>query len=341
MEQRGIDSDFEEASELVKQMMNQTPLSLENLVGGKNNQTYKVKFADRAIVLKRYFDHPLDNRDRLTQEFSFVSYLQDCGIRSVPEPLTCCAKSRAACYSFIEGEPFRDGMIDEECVKALAKFFANCNSDRLSLSAQRISNATDAHFSMQDLFQSVQQRVLNLQEHIAPPALSSKYLMLLEQLLSLLERYRRWVCKMCSDWGEPVSEVHRFLSPSDFGFHNALRNSKGEIFFIDFEYAGWDDPGRVVCDVFLQPQLPVDERFRECFLNHAFGDSEVIRLVERRSNLLRPLAGIRWCCIILNAFSAIGFARRSYAGAPPSEQVLEEKYAVAFGRASHIQEMLL
>ena len=35
------------------------------------------------------------------------------------------------------------------------------------------------------------------------------------------------------------------ISPSDFGFHNALLKSNGDIKFIDFEYAGFDDPAKI------------------------------------------------------------------------------------------------
>ena len=37
----------------------------------------------------------------------------------------------------------------------------------------------------------------------------------------------------------------RCVSPSDFGFHNAIVRGSGEICFIDFEYAGWDDSAQV------------------------------------------------------------------------------------------------
>ena len=33
------------------------------------------------------------------------------------------------------------------------------------------------------------------------------------------------------------------ILPGDFGFHNAIRTTKG-VKFIDFEFAGWDDPAK-------------------------------------------------------------------------------------------------
>ena len=35
-----------------------------------------------------------------------------------------------------------------------------------------------------------------------------------------------------------------------------LAGRDGRLWFIDFEYAGWDDPAKTVCDFFCQPGLP-------------------------------------------------------------------------------------
>ena len=57
-------------------------------------------------------------------------------------------------------------------------------------------------------------------------------------------------------WAGPLGEADRVVSPSDFGFHNALRTEDGRLAFLDFEYAGWDDPAKLVCDFELQPAVP-------------------------------------------------------------------------------------
>ena len=61
----------------------------------------------------------------------------------------------------------------------------------------------------------------------------------------------------------------RCLSPSDFGFHNAIRRASGELCFIDFEYAGQDDPAKMACDFLCQPEVPVPDACRERFLDAA------------------------------------------------------------------------
>src|SRR5262249_52494804 len=73
--------------------------------------------------------------------------------------------------------------------------------------------------------------------------------------------------------------TERCLSPSDFGFHNALCEPNGRFRFIDFEYAGWDDPARMVCDFFCQPAVPVPLTYFDRFIRSVaaiFPDPECV-----------------------------------------------------------------
>jgi hypothetical protein len=56
------------------------------------------------------------------------------------------------------------------------------------------------------------------------------------------------------------------VSPSDFGFHNAIRTDAG-VKFIDFEYAGWDDPAKMVSDFFAQIAIPIPNKYFEEFVD--------------------------------------------------------------------------
>jgi len=47
------------------------------------------------------------------------------------------------------------------------------------------------------------------------------------------------------------------ISPSDFGFHNALMTDESDLSFFDFEYAGWDDSVKMFYNLFCQPDIPV------------------------------------------------------------------------------------
>ena len=59
---------------------------------------------------------------------------------------------------------------------------------------------------------------------------------------------------------EKLESHQKCISPSDIGFHNIL-NSKGRLIFIDFEYAGIDDPCKLIADVILQPDYGIPESY--------------------------------------------------------------------------------
>ena len=105
-----------------------------------------------------------------------------------------------------------------------------------------------------------------------------------------------------SDHGGNLDPDQYCISPSDFGFHNALRMPNGKIKFLDFEYAGWDDPAKMADDFFSQIAVPVPEQFFDRFVSEItliFPNSD--KLIAR-TGLLRPLYRIKWFCIVLNVF---------------------------------------
>ena len=91
----------------------------------------------------------------------------------------------------------------------------------------------------------------------------------------------------------------RCVSPSDFGFHNAIKTSQG-VKFIDFEFAGWDDPAKAKADYFLQPKVPVDKNKNLSFSGWLKNDHIVL---ESRFNILLCLMRLKWACIILGVLN--------------------------------------
>ena len=104
------------------------------------------------------------------------------------------------------------------------------------------------------------------------------------------------------DYYASLKPDERCISPSDFGFHNAVVQCNSKVKFIDFEYAGWDDPAKTAADFIFQPQVPPPY---DCF-------ETIVDLLQRnshnqqklRAELLKPLFGCKWCCIMLNCFTS-------------------------------------
>ena len=115
------------------------------------------------------------------------------------------------------------------------------------------------------------------------------------------------------DLEAPVAESDRCLSPSDFGFHNALLADDGNLRFVDFEYAGWDDPAKMVCDFLCQPKLPVPEESADSFTQEALLGLSDAEMHKQRITWLLNVYRLKWCCIMMNEFLPVGSRRRSFA----------------------------
>jgi hypothetical protein len=109
---------------------------------------------------------------------------------------------------------------------------------------------------------------------------------------------------------EPLAAVDIVASPSDFGFHNAIRTPRGPV-FIDFEYAGRDDPAKLVCDFFCQPAVPVPASLHETF---QAGTLDPLGLSHHRvrAKVLLDAYRVKWIAILLNEFMPVDESRRVF-----------------------------
>jgi hypothetical protein len=94
---------------------------------------------------------------------------------------------------------------------------------------------------------------------------------------------------------DSIAPKERCVSPSDFGFHNAIRTAPG-IRFIDFEFAGWDDPAKATLDFNLQPRVPVAKVGSPLL---SAWPLEQRQAVLSRCQPLRPILRLKWLCILL------------------------------------------
>jgi hypothetical protein len=117
----------------------------------------------------------------------------------------------------------------------------------------------------------------------------------------------------------PLAPALRTLSPSDFGFHNAIRRVDGKLIFVDFEYFGWDDPAKTISDFLLHPAMALSPAQGEEFVAlclDAFNDDDL----PARLRAFYPLFGLKWTAILLNEFLPGGWSRRLFSGVDAAEE---------------------
>jgi hypothetical protein len=306
----------------------------EPIPGGRNNRVFRLRTSAGPLLLKQYFPGGGEDRDRLAAEFSFARFAWNHGVRALPEPIAADAERQMALFAYVEGRLLRAAEADARRVDEAMDFFTEVNRHRDSAEEANLPAAAEACFSVQQHLDTVDRRVKRLTDRAASGVVRDK----------TDEAFREFVVSdLCSAWREvqaravaemgcagasldlPLRAAERCLSPSDFGFHNALLTAGDRLVFHDFEYAGWDDPAKMVCDFFCQVQLPAP---RESFAGVVDRVVKSLRLSAshgRRIELLLPVYRIKWCCILLNEFLEEGARRRRFAGDERTVQSLRRE----------------
>ena len=289
-------------------------LAIERLPGGGNNRVYRVETAAGALLLKEYFRHPADPRDRLGAEQAFSRFAWEHGIRALPQPLGSDREAGLGLYEFIAGRKLAPGEVTAAHVAEAAAFFTAVNRHRADPSARSLPLASEACFSLAEHLACVDRRVQRLAAIEPESDLHRQAAALVaDRLLPAWNKIRAAVVAGGIPLDAALATAHRAISPSDFGFHNCLATDAG-LKFIDFEYAGWDDPAKTVCDFFCQPAVPVPREHFEPFLAAA-ADAAGDPGLRDRVALLLPVYELKWCCIMLNEFLPVGDERRAFARA--------------------------
>jgi len=316
--------------------------------GGANSEAWEVTTdAGPRYLAKRYPPAEAGAPDRLATEFGAFSFLRSQGVAAVPSPAFAAAAERVALYGFVEGRRVGPGEVGPAEVRQAAALLRALHALRGAPGTERLPAAREACFSINAHVALVRARFLRLRTAAGEEDGLTRWLD--RELAPHLERVEAWVAAACGRAGiDPAAELPpgaRTLSPSDFGFHNAIRRPDGALVFVDFEYFGWDDPAKTVADFFLQPAVPVPPGLRPGFFE------EVSPLYDPGAHLagrLPPvyvLLAVKWCLIALNVFlrprgGADGAARREAQAARARaqlERARSERDARAFTNARAFQ----
>ncbi len=282
--------------------------ALTRLAVGRNNRVFRLDRAgEPPLVLKRYYHDPRDPRDRLGAEWAFLRYAwHDCGMRDVPQPLACEQESHAALYPFVAG--VKVAIVRPADVDAAARFVAALNQPAARGAAGALAPGSEACFSMAAHAATVARRVARLATGIDPvaPHAAAALALVQDRLVPAWEA-------IAHDLSRDEAPQPWCVSPSDFGFHNALLHDGG-LTFIDFEYAGRDDPAKLVCDFACQPEVAVPPALYPGFRDAVLDALNLATAGHRvRCDALLPAYRIKWACIMLNDFLANDAARRDFA----------------------------
>lgn len=295
-------------------------LGLDAIEAGGNNRVFRLDAAGKKFLVKWYFHSTRDQRDRLRSEFAFMEHARSLGLRCVPAPLACEPDLHVGLYEFVEGRRLASHEIDERRVLEAARFFADLNAADSRARAGKLPAASEACFSIAEHFAMVEGRLARFSGMRRASPADRDAAALIAELRAGWVRQRARIENEVADPRQPLHGGWRCLSPSDFGFHNALLRPGDTLCFLDFEYAGWDDPAKTFGDFFAHPGSPVAGQYRDAFLRAASAPFRDPAALVARARTLEPVFRIKWCCIILNEFLPDAAERRRFARPEADEE---------------------
>jgi len=318
------------AGDIIERHLGQPCLAVSRARSEGNNRVYRVRTEASDFAVKFYPPQKEDPRDRLDQEYLALTFMSGHGIAAVPKPIAIDRENHCGVYEWVSGETVSDSSGAEiDAMIALASALAGL---RDSAGARGLRNASASCLAATDALDQLAARYRRLEDAgRGEPALSA----FLSR--SLAPAVRRTL-DAADDTMLQVREFEKTISPSDFGLHNALRRDDGSLVFIDFEYFGWDDAVKMVCDVLLHPGMDLPPKMQKRFFHgvEPLFDADGSGHFRSRVRLLYPVFGLIWCLILLNEFLPERWHRRQTARGGDHEQ----QKARQLGRATNFLRAL-
>lgn len=307
------------------------PFELVPIRAGRNSAVFKVSSNGKEWVIKHYFKHEADKRNRLDTEFQFLKFLNQIGCPAVAKPIAVDESKQLALYSFIYGT--KPCTITDSHIDQATQFILLLHSFRDHPKSKILKYAADACFDIEQHVNLVNVRLEQL-NYVVPDG--PEVVDFLEWVKNVLQpAWLRIRTIILAVHKSPLTQEVT-LSPSDFGFHNMLEY-RGTLSFIDFEYAGWDSMAKLICDFICQPELPITNGQASQFLTkiaRETNDPSLVNLV----NALLPLHRVKWCCILLNVFRSVDRQRRIHSGVGSSSILNEQLNKAKYYFKTHLQD---
>lgn len=289
--------------------------SVTPLGGGRNSRSCKVILASgAALVAKWYPSLRGDPRDRVGTEFDSFAFLRRHGLDVTPAPLAVDRERRMALYEFVAGSPL-NGPDAARHLDAFSAFARALHGLNRAAPGEWTRPASDASLTSRCLVNQIASRLTAL-EALDPgePGAKDLHDFLAGEFAPLHQSILHAALAVLEPQGSPTAleRSELTLSPSDFGFHNAILRADGQVAFLDFEYFGLDDPAKLIADFLLHPAMALDEPAKRRFLAAMLGSFGNASFTRRFASVYL-LTGLKWCMIMLNEFSPAGLARRRLA----------------------------
>lgn len=304
----------------LSRMLGRRVTSMKRMGRGRNSRVYRLTCEDSGIyAAKFYFDRTPDDRDRMEVELSSMQFLRENGIDCIPLPVMADKTPGCVIYEYIEGQDILSSEVTEADIDAAVDFLGKLYQLKAVKGSRALPPASEACFSVKAIVSNVQCRLDTLSSlRNIGAAYDALHDFLSDDFVPSFEEITQWcrssMSRSAMSYDAELPREARTLSPSDFGFHNALRRADGHLVFFDFEYFGWDDPAKMVSDFLLHSAMRLSKGLKRRFVAGILGRFRDPEFLDKRVQIVYPMFGLKWCLILLNEFVPEILARRGFAG---------------------------
>lgn len=278
------------------------------LKGGMNSRVFSCDVADKRFVIKGYQPLKAGQRDRFAAEKQFLLYSNAVASAYVPQVLHVDDHRRCIVMEYLDGHAYPEGSPPEQQdIDAAVRFFSLLNQDTVQAAAQITMDAAEGFLRISAHLQNVRERMQQMSVDHLPLAVQPKAKKAIRLLRSCFKPVEERILNAlrAGQIEDALPASKRCVSPSDFGFHNAIRTARGVKFF-DFEFGGLDDPAKAAIDFVLQPNISVRNYGLVLLKNLDFQGQQ---LAFARATILTPVLELKWKCIIVGFLQSARFTR--------------------------------
>lgn len=272
------------------------------LKGGINNRVYRCGSRNNAYVIKGYPKCQHNTRDRMRSEVEFLRFAGEVAKEFVPHLIQVDWERHCVVLEYINGISFTEGCVpDNTDIVMASEFFIRLNSNRPKAEQLITMNAAEGYLSLTQHIENVSIRIRKMRTEHLPVSHQSAATQLIKKIKDVYEIMENKTLRQIRSgtFNNDIGSQSLCISPSDFGFHNAIRTQSG-IKFFDFEFSGWDDPAKTIADFVLQPRVPIENTPSQLI---KLLQPDQVNLITERCATLGPILRIKWLCIILSVLN--------------------------------------
>ena len=243
-------------------------MKIEIIKSGRNNFVGKFFINKKPYIKKKYSKTFTTRHDRHKTETYFINLLKENNISELPKIISTNYINKENIIEHIKGNKINSPSYSEllQCINFIKKI----NSKKIKSKILKFQLAADGCLSIMSHINNIENRLRKLDGRKETTEISRKAKIFLKSVVvkDFNKRKKDIFKKVKKNLLTRKLKNHEtIVSPSDFGFHNTIRRNN-KLYFIDFEYAGFDDPVKLLCDFICNPDFKINNEKENFFINN-------------------------------------------------------------------------